>query len=73
MRVYGSEYTLEQLEANLAGFRETLTKLDNKETTPSRIIGTGYVNPRKQAYEYLNRQIGTYTILVDMAREQEGK
>ena len=69
MKIYGAEYTLEQIENNLASAKENLLRLDRKEVTPSRIIGKGYLNPRKQAYEYLNRQIGMYTILVDLMKE----
>jgi hypothetical protein len=68
INVLGREYTLEHVERNLREFRELLILLDRKEITPSRVIGVGYQNPRKSAYEYLNRRIGMYTVLEDMMK-----
>lgn len=63
IKLWGATYTREQVERNLEEAKNTLILLDRKEITPSRVIGTGYNNPRKQAYEYLNRRVGMYTVI----------
>lgn len=66
-------YTREQMQGNLESAKKLLAELDAKQVSPRSIIGTGYVNPRKQAYEYLNRQIGRYEMalmVIDGKEEQ---
>lgn len=66
-------YTREQMQGNLDSATALLKALDLKEVSPRSIIGTGYVNPRKSAYEYLNRQIGGYKMALMILDGQEGK
>jgi hypothetical protein len=42
---------------DVADYRVMLTQLKNKEITPRSVVGTGYVNARKVALEWLYLQI----------------
>lgn len=64
-------YTREQMQGNLDSATKLLAELDAKTVSPRSIIGTGYINPRKLAYEYLNRQIGGYEMALMIMDGQE--
>jgi len=44
----------------LSEYKEDLQKLKNHNIRPSRVVGTGYKNARKVAFEWLNEQIEKY-------------
>jgi hypothetical protein len=41
------------MEANSLYYAEKLRQLAHGEITPAKIIGTGYKNPRAEAFKYL--------------------
>ena len=69
MKLQGSTITLEDARASLEHHRTLLAQLNNREVTPSRIVGKGYTNPRKVAEQYINQYIGRYEIIVAVMEE----
>lgn len=59
------EYCETYLNATLSGYIALLDKLTNNRIQPCKIIGSGYKNPRKSAFDYLNSQISKYTNYVN--------
>ena len=69
VKIYGEVVTLERAGERLELNRNMLAALHNKQITPSRVIGRGHINPRRDAESYLNMMIGRYETLVAIMRE----
>ena len=66
---------IENFEADVEKYEELKEQLDNKETTPSKIIGRGYKPQyaRPLAYKWLNEQILVAKRAIEILKERQGK
>jgi len=51
--------------SDLQGYKNQLEALHNHKIKPSIVVGTGYVNPRKVAIEWLEQRIAEYQSIID--------
>lgn len=57
-------FTVTHLQGRLAEHKNLLQQLQDKKIRPSAIIGSGYVNPREAALEWLHVQITSESLEV---------
>lgn len=66
----GAGLTEEQCIASIKEYERMIEDLINHRITPSRIIGTGYKQPREIAFQWLAKQVIKYSHnLVSRGRE----
>ena len=70
---WSTKPTIGKFEAEIKEFEELKKKLDNKETTPSKIIGSGYKPSlaRPLAYRWLKEQTLIAKRAIEMLKEKE--
>jgi hypothetical protein len=70
---WSTKPTISKFEAEIKEIKELKRKLDNKETTPSKIIGSGYKSSlaRPLAYRWLKEQLLIAERAIEMLKEKE--
>jgi hypothetical protein len=70
---WSTKPTISKFEAEIKEIKELKRKLDNKETTPSKIIGSGYKSnlARPLAYRWLKEQLLIAERAIEMLKEKE--